>query len=138
MIVLDRVPLDLVDQLWPHVEHHIAAGCNAVITEVTPEFIKAEALADRRMLWVAIDTDTPFPFLAAASVGWRATNKGLVAFIDAIGGRQAHRWLGPCLEELEGHLKAAGAVAIEVEGRRGWRRVLPGYREARVVMMKEL
>jgi len=29
-------------------------------------------------------------------------------------------------------------VSIELEGRRGWRRVLPGYREVRTVMEKIL
>lgn len=138
-VVLDRVPLDLVETLWPHIEPHIEAACNAVTTSLTPAEVKANALADKRGLWVAIDTDaTSFPILGAASVYTRETNRGLVTVVETVGGRDGKRWLRQCREELEQHAKAAGAVAIEIEGRRGWRRALPGYREARVVMTKEL
>ena len=138
MIVLDRCPLDCVERIWPHVEQLLAKGIEAVTTELTTEFILAEALADRRMIWVAFDTDNPFPFLAAASVGQRMTNDGLVVFVDAIGGRDRERWLDQCLAELEAHAKAAGAVKLEMEGRPGWARTLPGYRVARVVLEKTL
>jgi hypothetical protein len=124
--------------MWPHIAPHIAAGCDAVTTENTAEFIYTEALADRRSLWCVIDTDNPFPFLAAAAAGQRMTNDGLVVFIDVIGGREKHRWLRHCLEDFEAQAKAAGAIRIEIEGRRGWRRVLPDYRETRVVMEKIL
>ena len=138
MIVLDRVELEDVERVWPHVADHIKAGCDAVTTAITPEWIKAEALADRRTLWVVFDTDSPFPFLAAASVGQRMTNHGLVVFVEALGGRERERWLGECFAELEAQAKAAGAVKMELEGRLGWQRVLPGYRLARVVLEKAL
>jgi len=139
-IILDRVPLELVETFWPHIEPHIRAGCEAVTTEVTPEFILSEALADRRMLWVAMDTDTPLPFLGAASVGFRNTNDGQVFFVDAIGGRERERWLDQCLEELHAHAKAAGMRSGEFEGRVGWERVLEkhGYRVVRQVYAKVL
>lgn len=139
MILLDRIPLDLIERFWPLIEQHFAAACAAVTTSLTPDEIKANALADKRGLWVAIDSEaTAFPFLAAASVYMRETNRGHVMVIEAVGGRDGKRWLRPCLAELEQRAKAAGAVAVEIEGRTGWRRVLPGYREARVVLTKEL
>jgi hypothetical protein len=138
-IILDRIPLDLIERFWPHVEPHLTAACNAVTTSLTPDEIKASALADRRGLWVAIDTEaTAFPILAAASVGLRQTNHGPVFFIEAVGGRDGKRWIRACLAELEQHAKGAGAVKIEIEGRRGWRRMLPEYREARVVLERVL
>lgn len=138
-VILDRVPLDLVERFWPHIETHIASACRAVTTSLTPDEVKANALADKRGIWVVIDTEaTAFPFLAAASVYMRGTNRGPVMVIETVGGRDGKRWLRPCLAELEQHAKAAGAVAVEIEGRRGWRRALPGYREVRVVMSKEL
>jgi hypothetical protein len=138
VIVLDRVPLEDVERLWPHIRPLIAMGCEAVTTEVTPEFIHAEALADRRMLWVVFDTDSPFPFIAAASIGSRQTNDGVVVFVDAIGGRDREKWLPEYLAELEAQAKGIGATKIELEGRPGWQRVLPGYRLARVVLEKVL
>lgn len=138
MIVLDRVPLEDIERVWPFVESYIQAGIDAVTTSETVENIKAEMLADRLGLWVIFETDTPLPFLGAVAVGSRETNDGLVTVIRCCGGREGHKWIRPCLAELEGHAKAAGAVKMELEGRRGWRRMLPDYREARVVLEKVL
>jgi hypothetical protein len=139
-VILDRVPLDLVERMWEHIEPHIRAGCEAVTSEVTPEFIHAEALADRRTIWCAFDTDSPFPFLAAASVGFRDTPKGRVFYVDAIGGRDRDKWLAQCLTELEDQARSAGMYSGEFEGRKGWQPVLEklGYRVVRVVMEKVL
>lgn len=137
-IILDRVPLELVETMWPHVSAYIQAGCDAVTTSETGENLKAEMLADRLGLWVIFETDTPLPFLGAAAVGSRETNDGLVTVIRCVGGRDGHKWILPCLAELEGHAKAAGSVKMELEGRRGWRRLLTDYTEARVVLEKVL
>lgn len=140
MIVLDRVPLSDVEAVWPWIEPHIRAGCEAVTTEVTPEFIKAEALADRRLLWVVFDDENPLPLIAAASIGHRQTNKGPVFFVDAIGGSDRVQWFDMCLEELDRQARAAGMHSGEFEGRPGWERVLKkhGYRVVRQVYARVL
>lgn len=137
-IVLDRLDREDVPSLWHVVEPLIAMGIDAVTTEVTTEFIRAEALADRRIIWVAVDSERRPPLLAAASMGQRETNDGLVIFIDAIGGFHREEWLVDCLAELERRAKAIGAVKVELEGRLGWARVLPGYRPKRIVLEKDL
>lgn len=61
-------------------------------------------------------------------------------------GRVLRVWLaGGDLEDLRKHLvvldnygREQGCCAIELEGRKGWERVLPGYRATRVVMRKEI
>jgi hypothetical protein len=138
MIVLERIQPEDIERLWFHVKPLIQAGCDAVTTENTAEFVKAEALANRRTIWCVFDTADPFPFLAAFATGERLTNRGRVVFIDVIGGRNRGCWLTQSLAELEAQAKAKGVVSIELEGRRGWRRVLPGYREVRTVMEKIL
>jgi len=137
-IVIERIQPEDIERLWVHVEPLIRAGCNAVTTENTAEFVKAEALVNRRTLWVVFDTDDPFPFLAACATGERLTNRGRVVFFDVIGGRNRGCWLTQFVAEIEAQAKAKGVVSIELEGRRGWRRVLPGYREVRTVMEKKL
>ncbi len=139
MIILDRVPADCVETLWPQIEPHFASACSAVTTSLTPDEIKANVLADKRGLWVVVDTEaTVFPILAAASVYFRETNQGQVFVIEAVAGRDGKRWLRQCLDDLEQYAKESGAVKVAIEGRRGWRRMLPGYREARIVLEKDL
>jgi hypothetical protein len=138
-VILDRIPLDKVEAFWPFIESYVEAACAAVSTTLTPDEIRENAKADKRGLWTAVDTDSRLrPFVGVASVGMRETNRGRVFFIEAVGGINSHQWLEPCLAELEEIAKAAGAVKVEVEGRRGWRRVLPGYREVRTVLEKDL
>jgi hypothetical protein len=139
VIVLERIETADVERVWPFVLPLLAAACDATGTDLTPDFIREEALADRRTLWVIFDTDDPFgPFLAAFATGERLTPRGRVVFIDALGGRNRGCWLAHCLSELEVQAKAMGAAAIEAEGRMGWKRVLPGYREVRTILRKEL
>lgn len=138
-IVLDPIETEDVERVWPFILPFVQSACDAVTTEITPEWVKAEAIADRRTVWAIIDTDDPFgPFLAVWVTGQRQTNRGQVLFIEICAGREMDRWLEPCLADLEAQAKAIGIVAIEIEGRRGWKRMLPGYREVRVVMEKEL
>ncbi len=136
--ILDRVPLDLVERMWPHVLPHIARACEAVTTSETPESILSDLLADRAGLWVIMEADNPLPFLGAAVTCMRQTNNGLVAEIRFLGGRQGHRWIRTCLKEFEGHARDSGADLLHIEGRRGWRRFLPDYREIRTVIEKRL
>jgi len=66
--------------------------------------------------------------------------------IDTPTGRLLHFWLaGGELEELaemsasiETAAKAKGISRVSIVGRRGWQKALPGYREAGVILMKEI
>jgi len=137
-IILDRVPLELVPTFWPHVLPHIARAINAVTTSETPEGILSELLADRNGLWVIMEADSPLPFLGAAVTCMRQTNNGTVSEIRYLAGRQGARWIRQCLREFEDISKASGADLLHIEGRRGWRRFLPDYREIRTVIEKRL
>lgn len=132
------MPLDLVETFWPHIEPHLTAACNAVVTSETPETLLDEVRSDRSALWVIMDADSPMPFLGAAIACFRQTNRGLAAEIRFLGGRHGHRWIRQCLRDFEAYAKASGANRLHIEGRRGWRRRLPDYREIRTVLEKRL
>lgn len=61
-------------------------------------------------------------------------------------GRVLRIWIaGGDLDELLGYLPAVDNYAreqdcnrVEIEGRKGWAKVLPGYRETKVVLTKEI
>jgi len=137
-VILDRVPLELVERFWPYALPHIQRGLDAVTTSETAEGLLAALLADKNGLWVIMEADNPLPFLGAAVTCMRDTNHGLVAEIRYLGGRQGHRWIRTCLREFEGHARDSGAAFLHIEGRRGWRRFLPDYREIRTVIEKRL
>lgn len=132
------MPLSDVEAVWPHCEPHISRAIAAVTTSETPEGILAEALADRNGLWVIYDAAEPAALLAAGVSCMRQTNRGMVSEIRYIAGREGRRWLRPCLRQFEALSKASGAELIHIEGRLGWRRFLPDYREIRTVIEKRL
>jgi hypothetical protein len=92
------------------------------------EDVRAEIEAGRAQFW-------PMPESACVTV-----------VQDYPKGRALRVWLaGGDLDDLVKHLpvldnygREQGCGAIELEGRRGWERVLPGYRATRVVLRKEI
>lgn len=136
-VVLDRLDRSDVMVLWSILEPYFAAACAAVNTSMTAEDVRQAALADKRSIWTIIDKDRDPPaLLAVCSAGMRDTPNGKTAFIEVAAGWDREAWVDDCLAEFERLAKAAGAVRVEIEGRMGWQRVLPGYRPVRVVLEK--
>ena len=59
---------------------------------------------------------------------------GVNALVAAVDRRE---WL-PLLGALERYARAEGCKAMRIFGRRGWERLLPDYKPARVLLEKEL
>lgn len=57
--------------------------------------------------------------------------------VQLCAGAGIRRWLH-LLEQLEGHARALGCQRMELQGRRGWARVLPGYSMRGIALEKEL
>ena len=57
--------------------------------------------------------------------------------IVACGGQHRNEWL-QLIAELERYAKAEDCKAMRIFGRRGWERLLPDYKPARVILEKEL
>lgn len=94
----------------------------------TIEAVEQEIRANRAMFW---------PLEQSA---------GVTQIHEYPNGRVLRIWLaGGELEEVRKYLPAMdnyarwqGCVAVEVEGRPGWEKVLPGYKKKRIVLTKEL
>lgn len=137
-IVLDEIRGEMIAASWALIEPLLQRGIDRVATARTTTQIREGAEAGRYRLWAIYRRGHPLPLLAAAASYVRETNKGLVAVIEPIGGHDMRDWLLPVLTEFEAMAKANGVAMIEVEGRRGWQRVLPGFTTARVILQKVL
>ncbi len=133
--------LELLDKeeikiLWsilrPYFEEAIVRGD----ASNTADDIRDWALTDRRLIWLIRED---YRLLATFSSGTRTGAKGMVAYIDFLGGEEVDHWLNDKLPEFEHRAREAGAVAVEIdEGRLGWARKMPDYRAVRTVLRKEL
>jgi hypothetical protein len=109
--------------------------------ELTIEWLLGEVQADRQVLWVAYDDDTPAKVVMVAFTAiqhYLATGYTFAKVIG-LGGAGIDEAL-PFLDEIERWAKANGAQRIEESGREGWVRVLAkhGYRRKSTTLTKAL
>ena len=96
--------------------------------------IERDVLGANAYLWVALEQGA---VLAAAVTQVTQENDRRLCTIVACGGRDLARW-GGLIAGLEDYARAENCKRIEIAGRPGWRRRLPDYRLAKVVIRKEL
>jgi hypothetical protein len=100
--------------------------------------IEREILAGDALLWIAVSGEGGAVAIdAAASTRLQHTDTGKVCVITACAGRGMSRWL-PLISGIENYARDEGCSCVRIFGRKGWLRVLEGYRESYVVMDKEL
>ncbi len=99
--------------------------------------IEREVLAGSALLWLAVrGEERALVIDAAASTSLQHTDAGKVCVITACAGNDMSRWL-PLISGIENYARDEGCVCVRIFGRKGWLRVLEGYRERYVVMDKE-
>ena len=122
-----------VENIWPHVAHLVRRamerGGMGRFADVERDVLGANAY-----LWVALEQGA---VLAAAVTQVTQENDRRLCTIVACGGRDFARW-GGLIAGLEDYARAENCKRIEIAGRPGWRRRLPDYRLAKVVIRKEL
>jgi hypothetical protein len=135
-IVLDELHGKIVAEVWPLVEPLLQKGIDRVATSRTTAEIRKNVDEGRWRLWAILRRKQPLPILAAAATYTHQTNRGLVAVIDTIGGVDMADWFEPALARFEELARLHGVTRIEVEGRMGWARRLPGFTAKRIVLEK--
>jgi hypothetical protein len=122
-----------VHEFWPHVAPLIAA---AMRRGGITDFAEVEHAigVGGALVWIAWDGLA----IKAAAVTQLSTVHGeRFCTIVACGGWHRDEWL-PLLVGLERYAKAEHCKAMRIFGRRGWERLLPDYKPARVLLEKEL
>jgi hypothetical protein len=119
----------VVRLFWPHVRDLIAGaiarGGMSCLADVERDVLSGHAL-----LWLAWDGQA---IAAAAVTQLLAADLGKVCVIVACAGRQMRRWL-PLIATLEEYARAEACKLVRIVGRKGWTRVLPGYRMSRAIL----
>ncbi len=98
------------------------------------EHIAADLYSGDADLWI-VWTDGEVCAAVVTRMEHYARSKSLL--VQLCGGRGMNDWW-PLIDEIERHARRIGCRHVEVQGRRGWARVLPGYTELRTVIAKEV
>jgi len=96
--------------------------------------VERGVLAGRALLWIAWNGEK---IKAAAVTELGIPNGEKFCTVVACGGSERGQWLH-LLAQLEAYGKAEGCAAMRIYGRRGWLKLLPDYRPARVLLEKKL
>jgi hypothetical protein len=96
--------------------------------------VEADVRGANAYLWLAIDSGSMLA--AAVTKVTQADDERLCTIVACAG----HDWnkFGPLIAGLEAYARAEGCAAVQICGRPGWRRRLPDYRLARIVIRKRL
>lgn len=124
---------DRVDEVWP-----LARGLIRSAIERTglSDFsdIENEVLCGRQLLWLAWNGMT---IEAAATTHLVKNGERPVCILSACAGHNRERWL-PLFEKIENYARAENSSCVRIYGRKGWERVLTGYRVEHVILEKAL
>lgn len=115
--------------MWPHARSLILAAIERTGLSKF-EDIEAAILGGRQLLWLAWDGEN---IRSAASTA--IENDALV--IVACGGSDRSGWLG-LIGQIEDYAKSLNCRCVRIYGRKGWERVLPGYRAQHVILERSL
>lgn len=126
-IDLDCVAPDDVPQIWPLAGSLIRAAIERTGLSDFAD-IEQDVLEGRSLLWLAISDH-----IEAAAVTHLSRN---VCTLVACSGHQRERWL-PLFSKIEKYAKDEGCK-MRIYGRKGWERVLDGYRVEHVILEKVL
>ena len=113
---------------WPHARPLIKAAIDR--TELS-DFadIESDVLEGKQLLWLAWSDH-----VEAAATTQLAHN---ICTLTACSGHQRERWL-PLFSKIEKYAKDEGCSRMRILGRKGWERVLSGYRTEYVILEKAL
>ena len=116
-------------EVWPHAWHLIKSAIEK--TNLSRfEDIALQVLEGRQLLWLAWD---------GQKIEAAATTQLLpdVCVLTACGGNDRQHWL-PLLEQIEKYAADEGCKRMRLYGRKGWERVLDGYRADYVILEKTI
>lgn len=123
---------DRVHEFWPHVSDLIHRAIRRTNLSHSQD-IDFDVLNGDGLLWIAWNGHA---VEAAATTSLIETDTEKICVMTACGGANMRRWIG-LLGKIEDYAKAEGCSRVRIFGRKGWVRVLEGYRVRNVILEKD-
>lgn len=134
MTQLICVDPDRVHIVWPKVRDGIAEalrkGAGGLFSE-----LENDVLSGRALVWLAVKDKSDIRGTCITQL--LKTERGLVCSVMALAGARLKEWFGH-LPAIEQFARDEGCVAMTLNGRKAWTRLLKDYRQTAVTMQKEL
>ena len=132
-MLIELVPIYAAVEIWDKVKHQIEKTNDAVLND---EDVLNFLANGQWRLWVALDEGE---VVAAMTVEFFYYPRDKVCRVVTMGGQRMQEWLtSDTIKKFEDWAKEQGCSYIDVFGRRGWKKVLPGYNEDAVLLRKAI
>lgn len=134
-VIVSAVEPNMARSIWDRVSDMIDIGYS-VGDDFMPKDILEQIRYGQIVLWIAIDEDTG-NILAAMTTELVPMRSGLVCWMCQCAGDRMQDWARFHVQ-IEEYAKAEGCVRVVLKGRRGWERVLEGYKVRTVTLEKAI
>lgn len=134
-VIVSAIEPDTAFEIWPRVSDMIDIGY-AVGGDFMPKDMLEQIRYGKVLLWAAIDQGDG-EIVAAMTTELVPMRAGLVCWMCQCGGSRMGEWW-QFHKKIEEYAKAEGCVKVILRGRRGWERVLDGYKLRTVTLEKVL
>ncbi len=124
----------MAGRFWPHVAPLVARALDVSRTPIAE--VAADVLRGDALIWLAWSVARGIEAVAVTQVG-EIGGERVCMVVSLTGVQPRARWFG-LLARLEHYAAAEGCAAIRLRGRKGWRRLLPGYIAPYIVLEKRL
>jgi hypothetical protein len=121
-----------IDEMWPHVRDKIRAAVERTGLCSFAD-IESDVLTGMQLVWIAWNGSE----IMAAATTQLVKPYDKVCVLTACSGYDREQWL-PLFKQIEDYAKAEGCRTMRIFGRKGWERVLDGYRVEHVILEKGL
>ncbi len=121
-----------IDEMWPHVRDRIRAAVERTGLSSFAD-IESDVLTGMQLCWIAWDGKE----ILAAATTQLVKPYDKVCVLTACSGYDRDKWL-PLFAEIEKYAENEGCSSMRIYGRKGWERVLTGYRAEHVILEKRL
>jgi hypothetical protein len=121
-----------IGEMWPHVRDKIRAAVEQTGLSSFSD-IESDVLRGASLVWIAWNGRE----ILAAATTELSKPRSKVCTLTACAGHDRAQWL-PLFKQIEDYAKAEGCMKMRIFGRKGWERVLDGYRVEHVVLEKGL
>jgi hypothetical protein len=125
---------ETLDRYWPHALPHLKRFSEETLL-LNTEKIYESVKTNEKQLWMA-ERDGEVVLVVVTEV-WTAEN-GQICTIRIGSGTAGHELLRTMCDEIEAWARGIGCVGMEICGRKGWSRVLDGFRQTGVILEKDL
>ncbi len=125
---------ETLDQLWPHALPHLKRFSEETLL-INPDQIYESVKNLERQMWM-FERDGNVVLVVITEI-WNAV-AGPICTIKIASGTTGPEALRDMCDEIEKWARGNGCVGIEICGRKGWSRVLEGFRQTGVILEKDL